>query len=238
MRFVKCSRIVRCVEAREGLSRFRMGTSRASFPAEGNCLWERNEPARRGHLAGPGSRTLSPRLLLLRGCRSLCAGEDSFDRSTTLFFTCGIGQRLAGNHLVALSCVVYEDRFDGCDLFQVGWLETLHYILVGVMVAALIIQIILNELEARNSNRIETQVIGSAGVPHRKCGNAKIFERRDPLRKDGRDGSVALEVDSANLSRAVVDIEVSGNQLLFGLDLKRPRGPAHELWQRYLIGRG
>ena len=50
----------------------------------------------------------------------------------------------------------------------------------------------------------------------------RSFKRRHPLRKDGRDGGVPLQVDAADLARAVVDVEVAGDQLLLGLELERP----------------
>ena len=123
-------------------------------------------------------------------------------------FRIGIGQRLARHHLVALGGVVDKDGLDGGDLLQVGRLQPLHDILVGVMGAALVVEIVLDELETGNADRIEAQVIGAAGVAHRDGGDAEVLQRRDPLRKDGRDRRVALEIDAANLARAVVDVEV------------------------------
>src|ERR1700748_710351 len=96
------------------------------------------------------------------------------------------------------------------------------------MRAAFVIEIILNELEAWNSNGVKTQVIGSTGVPHGYRGNAEVFEGSHPLRKDWGNGCVALQVDSANLARAVVDVEVSRDEFLFGLHFQWTSGAAQE----------
>jgi len=69
--------------------------------------------------------------------------------------------------------------------------------------AALVVQHVLNELEAGNADRIEAQVVGAAGVAVSNCCYSQILQRGDPLGKDGRDGRVALCVDAANLARTL-----------------------------------
>ena len=146
-------------------------------------------------------------------------------------------QRLARQHLVALRRVVEEDRFHGRNLLQVGGLQPLHHVLIRVVRAALVVQRVLDELESRNAYCIEAQVVGAAGVAVGDGGYAQVLERRDPLRKDGRDGRVALGVDAANLAGAVIHIEVTGDELLFRLYFEGPSCAPHELRQLQLVGR-
>src|SRR6202041_3807353 len=65
---------------------------------------------------------------------------------------------------------------------------------------------VLNVLEARQTNRVVGQVIGSTRVSVGDCGHAKIGQRCDPLLEDWTDGEVLLCVDSAYLSGAVVGV--------------------------------
>jgi hypothetical protein len=60
-------------------------------------------------------------------------------------------------------------------------------------------------------------VIGAAGVSVGNGGHAQVLQRSNPLRKDGRDGRVALSVDAAYLAGAVIDVEVTGDELLLRL---------------------
>jgi hypothetical protein len=68
-------------------------------------------------------------------------------------------------------------------------------------------------------------------------GDAEVLERGDPLGKDGRDGCVALGIDAADFASTVVDVEVSRDKLLLGLDVEWACGTAHVLRQRHLVGR-
>ena len=103
--------------------------------------------------------------------------------------------------------------------------------------AALIVQHVLDELEAGDADRVEAQVIGAASVAIRDRGYAQVFEWGNPLRKNRRNGRVALRIDAADLARAVIHIEVGGNEFLLRLHCQWARGSAHELRQLHLIGR-
>ena len=166
------------------------------------------------------------------------AGENAFQWLTPLFLGLRIRQRLARQHLVALGGVVYKDRFDRRNLLQVAGLQSFHDILVGVVGAAFVIQIVLDELEARNPDSIEAQVIGTACIAIRNGGDAQILQRRDPLSKNRRNGRVTLRVDAADFARAIVHIEIRRDQLLFRLHFQRTRRAPHELRQCHLIRRG
>ena len=50
---------------------------------------------------------------------------------------------------------------------------------------ALVVQVVLDELEARNAHRVEAKVIGAACIAHRERCHAEVFQGRYPLRKDG-----------------------------------------------------
>src|SRR4051794_19899762 len=102
----------------------------------------------------------------------------------------------------------------------------------------LVIQVVLNELEAGDAYGVEAEVIGAASVSHGDGGDAEILQGRDPLRKDGRDRGIALSVNAANLAGPVVHVEIGGDQLLLGLYLERSRIPTHVLRQLHLVGRG
>src|SRR5581483_7590777 len=102
--------------------------------------------------------------------------------------------------------------------------------------AALVVQIVLNELEAWNAYGVEAQVVGSAGVAVGDGGDAEVFEGGDPLGEDRRHHAVALGVDAADFTAAVVHVEIAGDEFLFGLDLKRAGSAPHEFRQRHLVG--
>src|SRR4051812_14550308 len=105
------------------------------------------------------------------------------------------------------------------------------------MCACVVIQVVLDELEARNSHCIEAQVVSTARVAHGNGGNAQVLEGRNPLGEDGRYSGISLGVDSANLARPVVHVEIRRDQLLLRFYLQWSRGPTHELWELHLVGR-
>ena len=78
------------------------------------------------------------------------------------------------------------------------------------MRARVVLDRILNELEAGQPDRVERLVIRAAGVADRQRRHAEVVERLHPLLEDRRDGLVALQVDAANRAGAVVDVEVAG----------------------------
>ena len=150
--------------------------------------------------AGPSgiyffSSGTAPGKIPSRGARSFCSRS-------------GLGKRLARHHLVALRGVIHEDRLDGRNLLQVGRLQAFHHILVRMVGAALVVEHVLNELESGDAHRVKAQVIGAAGVAIGDGGNAEVLQRRNPLRKDRRNGPVSLRVDAANFAGAVIDIEI------------------------------
>src|SRR5579885_444792 len=159
-----------------------------------------------------------------------CSGEEVWQRGCLLVAQLRMRQRLAGQHLVAHGGVVDKDGLDGSDLLEVACLQAFIGVLVGVVGAALVIQVVLNELEAVDADGVEGEVVGAAGIAHRKGGYTEVFERSDPLRKDGRNGGVFLQVDAADFTGAVRSEEIAGDELPLGLDFERS-GLAEKLGQ-------
>src|SRR6202035_181615 len=101
-----------------------------------------------------------------------------------------------------------------------------------------VVELVLNELEARNAHVIEGFVISASTIAHADGCNAEVLQRLDPLLKNRSFGNVFLQIHAEDLAGAIVDVEVSGNLLLIGLEFKRPTRLAEPLWQFDLIGRG
>jgi hypothetical protein len=79
-------------------------------------------------------------------------------------------------------------------------------------------------------------MVRAACVAHRERCHAEIFQGRYPLRKDGSNGGIPLQVDATNLARSIVNVEVAGDEFLLRLEFERAGIAAHELRQRELIG--
>src|SRR5579859_2203761 len=103
------------------------------------------------------------------------------------------------------------------------------------MGSALIVERILNELEAGQADGVERKMIGAAGVAHGERRDAEILERRNPLPEDRLLCGIALEIDPADLSGAVVDIEVRIERLPLRLGFDGTGGLADELRQLHRL---
>lgn len=125
---------------------------------------------------------------------------------------------------------------DGRDLLEIGSLKSLDHILVRVVSTSFIIEIVLDELESGDADGVEAEVIGAAGVAHGDRADAEILKRSDPLREDRRNGGIALQVDSADFSGTVINVEVGGDEFLFRLHFKRAGRAAHEFRESLLVG--
>src|SRR5579863_6418518 len=112
-------------------------------------------------------------------------------------------QRLSRQHLVAHRGVVNEDGLDRGCLLQIGGLQPLVGVHVGVMGACAVIQLILYELEARNSHSVERLVVRAASMTQGDRGNTEVPQRFNPLREDGGYSGVFLQIDSTDLATAV-----------------------------------
>src|ERR1041384_2457549 len=77
------------------------------------------------------------------------------------------------------------------------------------MCARVVFNLILNKLESRQTNRVKRQVIGAARFRDRERVRAHISERREPLPEQRTNAFVPLQINAANLARAVIEIEVA-----------------------------
>src|ERR1051325_440237 len=87
--------------------------------------------------------------------------------------------------------------------------------------ARVVFNLVLDELKSRQANAIKRLMIGTAGVRDRNrlrvplilVGN--IAEGGEPLLKDRPHCIVALEINPANPSGPVVELEIAGELLVF-----------------------
>src|SRR5579871_3949882 len=80
---------------------------------------------------------------------------------------------------------------------------------------------LLNKLEARQSHRIERQVIRSPRVPNANGAGAKIVEWRQPRFENWPHHLVPLKIYTADLSTPVVHVEVPRKFRMFRSQLHR-----------------
>src|SRR5438128_1430959 len=80
------------------------------------------------------------------------AGHHVLQRILMLLLQLGMRQRLPRQHLVTRGSVVDEDRFNHGRLRQIVRLQAFVGILVGVVRARGVVELILDELEARNTD--------------------------------------------------------------------------------------
>src|SRR5215213_5590670 len=89
------------------------------------------------------------------------------------------------------------------------------------MCARVVFDLVLDKLEAWQTDSIKRQVVRTAGVCDRERGCAQISERRKPLPKERTNRFVALQVNATNLARAVIEIVVGTQLLVFGFPDER-----------------
>src|SRR5215831_21202464 len=90
-----------------------------------------------------------------------------------------------------------------------------------------IFDFILNELKSRQPNGIERQMVGTAGIrDSQRCkgilfrSSDHISERRKPGPEDRPNLLVPLHVDSTDFPGAVVEVEVTREFFVTGLELE------------------
>ena len=79
----------------------------------------------------------------------------------------------------------------------------------GMVRDAAIIERVLNELEPRQTDGIQRQMVRAAGVLDGDGGRTLVAEGRQPGFKQRAHRIVPLQVDAANLAAAVIQIEVA-----------------------------
>ena len=119
-----------------------------------------------------------------------------------------VGSRLARQLLIHHGRVVDEGGHDHRGLLHVVGLDPIEDVLVGVVSPRVVLDLVLDELEAGQADAVERLVVGAAGVGDRQGGGAHLAERLEPLAEDRPDGLVALHVDAADLAGAVIEVEI------------------------------
>src|ERR1700742_446558 len=81
-------------------------------------------------------------------------------------------------------------------------------------------------------------MVGTARIAIGDGVHAQILQWRHPLLKDMIDRGVALGIDTANLPRSIVDVEICRNKLLLGFKRERPRRLSQKLRKLHLLRSG
>ena len=84
------------------------------------------------------------------------------------------------------------------------------------MSARVVLDFILDELKSRQADAVERLMIGAARVRDRDCAGAHVAERRQPLSEEIAHAAIALQVNAANFSGAVIEIEIAGKLFILG----------------------
>jgi hypothetical protein len=102
---------------------------------------------------------------------------------------------LAGHALVHHGGIVNERCHDYRRLLHIVGLDAVVHVFVAVMRAAAVFDRVLDELEAGQSDRIEADVIGRAGVRNRDGLRLEVCERRKPFleQRNGQHGPSIIE---------------------------------------------
>src|SRR5262245_26149267 len=115
---------------------------------------------------------------------------------------------LAWHLLIEHGCIVKKGSHDGRRLFHIVSLNAIEDIHIRMVRACAVFDIVLDELKSRKPDGIEREVIGAACIRDRKGRSIHLFEGQEPFAKDGADGLIALQIDSANFASAVVEVEI------------------------------
>ena len=129
----------------------------------------------------------------------------------------GDRQRLARQPLVTHGRLVDEVGHDHGRLDQVLGDGVVVDILVRVVQAGEIVERILDELEARDADVIERQVVRAFRVLQGDGRHSEVLQRLHPGLEDRPDLEVLLEIDAADAARAVVVVEISRDLGVVGL---------------------
>lgn len=150
------------------------------------------------------------------------------DRPLLLFFVLHFtlgrlpGYGFARQQLVAHSGVIGEGGRDHRGLHQILALSVIEDVQVGVMGTSVVVEVILNELEAGQADGVECDVVGTAGIAIGHGVGTHVSEGFQPRFEHLSDGRVALRVDAADLATTVVEIEVCRQLGMIRLDTYGP----------------
>src|SRR4051812_32476381 len=86
-------------------------------------------------------------------------------------------QRVAGHHLRTVGRFPYERSLDHGGLLQVFALQAVVHIVIRVVSALAVLDLVLDELEAGQTDAIEREVVRAAGIALGDGGDAEVFQR-------------------------------------------------------------
>src|SRR5437899_6244507 len=92
------------------------------------------------------------------------------------------------------------------------------------MRAALVLDGILNELEARQADGVEREVVSASGIRKTERLRLQIRKRLKPAAEKRPRRLIALHIDPSDFSGAIVQIEVSAEPLVVRLAHERAPG--------------
>ena len=118
-------------------------------------------------------------------------------------------RRLTRQLLITHRRVVNKRRHDRRGLLHIIRLNPIEYVLVRVVRARVVFDFILDELKSRQADAIERLMVRAARVRNRNRAGAHIAEGHQPLSEKISEGAIALQVDTANFSGAVIQIEIA-----------------------------
>src|SRR6266404_681262 len=92
-----------------------------------------------------------------------------------------------------------------------------------------VFHIVLNEVDARDSDCVERQEIRTTGVLHGQGRHPQVVEGLHPLLKDWLERLIFLQINATDLSRTAVQIEIDGNIVVLGFEGERAGMLSEEL---------
>lgn len=124
---------------------------------------------------------------------------------------------LAREFFISHGEIVDEESCDGYGLLQV----LLDYMVVGVHVGVrctrvMALHVIADPLEARQADLVKRSVI-AGHTRDRKGGSPEVLKWPKQFAKHRPGGLIALQKNSANAARAIIEIEIGVEVLVLGL---------------------
>lgn len=171
---------------------------------------------------------------LLRGgsaglaCWFYGVGEDVLERGVAFAVQFGVREGFAGHHLFAFRGVVEEDRLDDRGLHQVSRVEAFDGVHIGVVGTCLVVHGVLDELEARQADGVEGEMVRAAGIARGESGCGEVGQGSEPLFEDRANGVVALEIDATDATCAIIQVVVGVERLPLLGGLQRAGGLARQ----------
>jgi len=125
--------------------------------------------------------------------------------------------------LIAHGRVIDKTGYNGGSLFQVVGLQVIVCVHIGVVRAGAVFDRVLNELETRQTNPVEREMVGAACVFRRYRSGPQVVERFEPLGKNRSCFLIALQIHPSNFTGPIIDIEVSRYVVAFFVEFSGAR---------------